>query len=56
MMLLSDSVGGAEERRNGFGNRSPVNVTANGDAMAVSLSAGLLASLYQEVSEDRRIG
>src|SRR4029450_1570203 len=27
MMLLSDSVGGAEDNRNGFGNRSPANVT-----------------------------
>src|SRR5918992_3326557 len=26
-MLLSDSVGGAEERRNGFSKRIPVNVT-----------------------------
>ena len=26
-MLLSDSVGGAEERRNGFSNSIPVNVT-----------------------------
>jgi hypothetical protein len=25
-MLLSDSVGGAEESRNGFGKRNPVNV------------------------------
>src|SRR6186997_3149998 len=29
MMLLSDSVGGADESRNGFSNRSPVNVTAS---------------------------
>src|SRR5262245_2972027 len=28
MMLLSDSVGGADESRNGLGNLSPVNVTA----------------------------
>ena len=27
MMLLSDSVGGADESRNGFVNLSPVNVT-----------------------------
>jgi hypothetical protein len=27
MMLLSDSVGGADESRNGFGNLIPVNVT-----------------------------
>ena len=27
MMLLSDSVGGADESRNGFGNLMPVNVT-----------------------------
>jgi hypothetical protein len=26
MMLLSDSVGGADERRNGFSNRMPVKV------------------------------
>jgi hypothetical protein len=29
MMLLSDSVGGADERRNGFSNASPVNVVAS---------------------------
>ena len=34
MMLLSDSVGGAEASRNGFSNRSPVNVTLNWLAMA----------------------
>jgi hypothetical protein len=28
MMLLSDSVGGAEASRNGFSNRKPVNVVA----------------------------
>ena len=28
MMLLSDSVGGADASRNGFSNRSPVNVDA----------------------------
>jgi hypothetical protein len=27
MMLLSDSVGGADDSRNGFSKRSPVNVT-----------------------------
>jgi hypothetical protein len=27
MMLLSDSVGGADDNRNGFRKRSPVNVT-----------------------------
>src|SRR5579872_7057942 len=32
MMLLSDSVGGAEERRNGFSNRIPVK-TADKSAM-----------------------
>jgi hypothetical protein len=26
-MLLSDSVGGADDSRNGFSNRSPVKVT-----------------------------
>ena len=30
MMLLSDSVGGADDSRNGFSNRSPVKVTASG--------------------------
>ena len=29
MMLLSDSVGGADDRRNGFSNRRPVNVVAS---------------------------
>src|SRR5213596_4249072 len=33
MMLLSDSVGGAEARRNGFSNRNPVNVVASCAAM-----------------------
>src|SRR5688500_2176565 len=33
MMLASDSVGGAEESRNGFSNRSPVNVTDKSAAM-----------------------
>src|SRR5438094_3024708 len=40
MMLLSDSVGGAEARRNGFSKRSPVNVTDNCGAMAVPLESG----------------
>src|SRR5262245_33489861 len=35
MMLLSDSVGGADDSRNGLSNRSPVNVTAVvGDILA----------------------
>ena len=33
MMLLSDSVGGAEDSRNGFSNLSPVNVTDRSAAM-----------------------
>ena len=37
MMLLSDSVGGAEASRNGFSKRRPVNVTANWLAIVVSL-------------------
>ena len=36
MMLLSDSVGGADDSRNGFSNRSPVNVTASGLPMSFS--------------------
>ena len=35
MMLLSDSVGGAEASRNGFSNRSPVNVTPSCVAMVL---------------------
>ena len=35
MMFESDSVGGAEERRNGFGKRMPVNVV---DRSAMSAS------------------
>src|SRR5205814_5771501 len=34
MMLLSDSVGGADERRKGFSNASPVNVVASWIAIA----------------------
>src|SRR5712691_4986776 len=33
MMLLSDSVGGADDSRNGFSNRRPVNVVASCAAM-----------------------
>src|SRR6266511_3721299 len=38
MMLLSDSVGGADDSRNGFWNRSPVKVTARSVSMALSLA------------------
>ena len=38
MMLASDSVGGADDSRNGFGKRSPVNVTASLSAMPTPLS------------------
>src|SRR4029078_6368176 len=34
MMLLSDSVGGADDSRNGLGNFSPVNVTEMSGFMA----------------------
>ena len=37
MMLLSDSVGGADDSRNGFSNRSPVKVTASGLPMASTI-------------------
>src|SRR5512132_4137261 len=40
MMLLSDSVGGADESRNGFSNRSPVKVHASGFPMALLLEPG----------------
>src|SRR6185503_19935575 len=36
MMLLSDSVGGADASRNGFSNRRPVNVTPRCAAMVIS--------------------
>src|SRR4051794_14825237 len=41
MMLLSDSVGGAEASRNGFSNRRPVNVVASGWVMRVIIITGL---------------
>src|SRR5215208_3012987 len=34
MMLLSDSVGGADDRRNGFSNVSPVNIVSSWIAIA----------------------
>jgi hypothetical protein len=37
MMLLSDSVGGADASRNGFSNRSPVNDTFNRGHIMCSL-------------------
>src|SRR4029453_17877716 len=33
MMLGSDSVGGADDSRNGFGSRSPVKLTASSSGM-----------------------
>ena len=36
-MLLSDSVGGADDRRNGFSKRRPVNVVARSAPMATPL-------------------
>src|SRR5947207_1301122 len=41
MMLLSDSVGGADARRNGFSNRKPVNVVASGWFMRAIIIAAL---------------
>src|SRR5262245_44094984 len=45
MMFASDSVGGAEDSRNGFSNRKPVNVTASVGAMVkpseIDYSAGV---------------
>jgi hypothetical protein len=38
-MLLSDSVGGAEESRNGFGKRMPVKVVDRSTLMAASPQA-----------------
>src|SRR3954468_10964554 len=40
MMLLSDSVGGAEASRNGFSNRRPVKVTASCGPMGTSKESG----------------
>src|ERR1051325_589616 len=37
MMLLSDSVGGADDSRNGFSNRSPVNIVESCADMLDSL-------------------
>src|SRR6185295_7994105 len=42
MMLLSDSVGGAEASRNGFSKCSPVNVTPNWVAMVLPPSGKTL--------------
>ncbi|PYQ23059.1 MAG: hypothetical protein DMF81_09915 [Acidobacteria bacterium] len=42
-MLLSDSVGGAEESRNGFGNLIPVNVVDRSTLMASSPQARMEA-------------
>ena len=39
MMLLSDSVGGAEESRNGFWKRMPVKVVDRSTLMAASPQA-----------------
>ena len=41
MMFASDSVGGADDRRNGFSNRKPVKVTASVGAMCASDSKHL---------------
>jgi hypothetical protein len=41
MMFASDSVGGADESRNGFSNRSPVNVTVKSAHAARSSAADL---------------
>src|SRR4030095_3474500 len=40
MMLLSDSVGGADASRKGFSKRRPVNVVVNCGPMAVPLKNG----------------
>ena len=40
MMLLSDSVGGAEASRNGFSNRRPVNVTERSAAIVLPPAPG----------------
>ena len=48
-MLLSDSVGGAEESRNGFSKRIPVKVTDRSTAMIPS------SSLLLRESERERI-
>src|SRR4029079_9649093 len=42
MMLLSDSVGGADARRNGFSNLRPVNVTPRCAVMVKSSGTGQL--------------
>src|SRR3954468_8307286 len=44
MMLLSDSVGGADASRKGFSKRSPVNVTLNWLAIVVSLRSAYYTS------------
>jgi hypothetical protein len=38
-MLLSDSVGGADERRKGFSNLMPVNVTARFGIVVILMRA-----------------
>ena len=42
MMLLSDSVGGADASRNGFSNRKPVNVVARDCAIPAIIGILLL--------------
>src|SRR5258705_5182646 len=44
MMLLSDSVGGADDSRNGFSKRRPVNVVSSS---AVMVSPSWNSKLYQ---------
>ena len=45
-MLLSDSVGGADDSRNGFSNRKPVKVTASDEAMDASRERRILTSNF----------
>jgi len=47
MMLLSDSVGGADASRNGFSNRMPVNIVDRSVTWLILLALGTLYALWK---------
>jgi hypothetical protein len=55
-MLLSDSVGGAEDSRNGFAKRIPVNVTDRSTAMFPPRRAATRESERERIPERRDRG
>jgi hypothetical protein len=54
--LLSDSVGGAEESRNGFGNLMPVKVTDRSTLMTASPRARTMDAKRSAVFAPRKGG